>query len=733
MAESSSQLKRTFMRLMNGKNDAWRISVSRNLWPNIDITSERVYGEPKRWVHKQRELVRILWDDGEAGTHEVDQLIEHQLALEDGPNGEPAPEVPEAAEEDAHAPSASEGSSASGSEEDEDVADKPPLATARTKTGVCWKYELEGIKQDNRVPRQDEKPGFKCSVDTIGSLGGLFLYLAPPALLDEAVRRTNAEIADPDERTSLPEILMFYGYMLCLAATGDSIPVEDMWRTTRSDSFLPAPDIGRHGMSCKRFRFLMSHWRCGPEPERTVEGPVDPWARIRPLVNGFNESFTDKFVPGYMMTIDETMIAWRGRGLPHLSFVPRKPEPLGVEVKTLACSASRIICGLDIAEGKEAMATKPYEREYGHTTATTLRLAKPWAGSNRVILGDSWFASVKTAQALYENHRLYFLGVVKTNTAGFPMSALDRCPKAKGSQLVYSYTPEGCPKIAAVAHRKGGGRLNKFVATCFTTEKGTPMSYAMHESGTGEKFVVQWDASKMANRWTEGQPAIDAANRQRQEQLAMEKRFVTKSWEVRFQTTVLSIVAVNVFNGWTRVLGREGELKPSISLLGMQLIQRGRRQLRELRTEAVAGVVVRGRRPQIMSSPDTAVASLGTNSGANMSDASPRLRIQSPMRHICVSYYYNDQQRAGYQRKCVICGKHTSHHCSWCGPDCPVHPEMVRTGGKYTCLASHRADPTSRLRGGKRARKAEDNQAHTRAHNPEDDQRRQSGAVRRLA
>ena len=40
-----------------------------------------------------------------------------------------------------------------------------------------------------------------------------------------------------------------------------------------------------------------------------------------------------------------------------------------------------------------------YFGEYGHTTATSLRLCENWFGSDRVVYGDSWFASVKLAEA----------------------------------------------------------------------------------------------------------------------------------------------------------------------------------------------------------------------------------------------------------------------------------------------------------------------------------------------
>jgi hypothetical protein len=47
---------------------------------------------------------------------------------------------------------------------------------------------------------------------------------------------------------------------------------------------------------------------------------------------------------GVTAVIDETMFAWRGKGgaggMPHLSCVPRKPEDLGCELKTVCDGTS---------------------------------------------------------------------------------------------------------------------------------------------------------------------------------------------------------------------------------------------------------------------------------------------------------------------------------------------------------------------------------------------------------
>jgi hypothetical protein len=75
------------------------------------------------------------------------------------------------------------------------------------------------------------------------------------------------------------------------------------------------------------------------------EQSYDPWNMALLLVDGYNANRHSWIAASYQKTLDETMSAWRPQtsktgGLPHLSFILRKPEPLGTEFKTIACSVT---------------------------------------------------------------------------------------------------------------------------------------------------------------------------------------------------------------------------------------------------------------------------------------------------------------------------------------------------------------------------------------------------------
>ena len=113
------------------------------------------------------------------------------------------------------------------------------------------------------------------------------------------------------------------------------------------------------------------------------------------------------------------MISWTGPAGTNMTYMARKPHPQGFQIKTLACSESKIIVAVDLVEGAEKDASKSYNQEWGKSTGCTLRLTEPYHGTGRTVVGDSWFGSVNTAVALLK-HGLYFVGNVKNGHYGYP-------------------------------------------------------------------------------------------------------------------------------------------------------------------------------------------------------------------------------------------------------------------------------------------------------------------------
>ncbi len=66
---------------------------------------------------------------------------------------------------------------------------------------------------------------------------------------------------------------------------------------------------------------------------------TDQWAWFKKAVTDFNYNRKKVLQPGLVVVLDESMSAWKPRadklgGLPNISYVMRKPKPLGIEFKT---------------------------------------------------------------------------------------------------------------------------------------------------------------------------------------------------------------------------------------------------------------------------------------------------------------------------------------------------------------------------------------------------------------
>jgi hypothetical protein len=158
--------------------------------------------------------------------------------------------------------------------------------------------------------------------------------------------------------------------------------------------------------------------------------------------------------------IDESMCAYRPRttatgGLPNISFIKQKPEPLGelfvvyflvlpsllliillfyvffvsgTEFKVLAHPVTGCLMVLELQRGKAGMSTAQYQDSLGATAVCTVRLLETSIPEDddriHTVQGDAWFGSVRAAAALGEKgHRVVLQ--VKNNKGLFPKRGFD--------------------------------------------------------------------------------------------------------------------------------------------------------------------------------------------------------------------------------------------------------------------------------------------------------------------
>lgn len=523
--------------------------------------------------------------------------------------------------------------------------------------GIKWLFR-EGVVDDTYKDQQ-YKPVLRVgNPDGVTELD-LFQHFFPGNEVTHILQCTNANLPARKKNVTKGDLFKVFGILY--AMTMVEMPSRRGYWSTDNAGLFPAPAFGeRFGMGYHRFEDILTHLAFDDEPE--TDNDADKWWQVRRFVEACNQAWVDAIKPGYKLTVDESMFAWYGKGdrqggMPKVIKIRRKPKGIGCEAKTVADALSGIMVGLELNEGKEAMAEKRWHAEHGATTATTLRLTEPWFGSGRVVAGDSWFASVKTALQL-RKHGLHFLGVVKTAHRQFPLKALkERCPENRGAHVVAASTIEDVDLLAVGWRDKA---VHTIVGTCGTTIEGESAK-KRRVTDTGEVYYKQVPRPKVVQDYHEAAPALDVHNHIRQDGLALEKAWGTHRWYHRVIASLLGIIECNAYLAFNYFRAKE-QRTDHVSF-----------------TQALAEQLINN--PWLVASdctyhpgPSAGRERSAQDRTGRTSDPTPN-RGASPAKEHKLSPLRIITGKPHCQRMCTICrSKHhrwqkASYFCASCGPD----------------------------------------------------------------
>ena len=528
---------------------------------------------------------------------------------------------------------------------------------------------------------------------------------------------------DWDRRTTPGEVLRSWGYYVGLGLN-PSVPVEEAH--SKMDTLLfPALRMGRHGMSKNRLKKMRELQALMYSTDEAELDPNDPWRYCRPPVRAFNRRRCTLIIPSWMLTLDESMSAWTGdegvtpgvgsnsRPIPWLSFVVRKPEPLGAELKVVADGNVGCFLGVEIQEGAEAHRLQEWFDEYGHTTATSLRLLKPWFKGPRrpeepwykgpdqrlrACYGDSWFMGVNALEAFFveSGKVIYGLGDVKTNTSRLPVAELrSACGPDSGDWATFTSSlhleDDTHMNVMALAHRRGG-EVHTYLSTCGLSIRGKPQKHKDDDLETDTGHVIARKCPAVLNDATLAQPKIDRGNRRRQYDLALEKRFRTEAFPFRLFTTMLGICITDCFYLDAYFNKTKHEFRDACERMAWALMHNNIDQIEsgECRPD------------DLFRKPEPSDTSPGS------STCTPCADDELPAcRHIPVPLHCIPGYDGATQQKCVVCvfnketkNLKTSYACVACSTKdylVALHPVCSKVGKRtlWRCAIAHRRNPTA--------------------------------------
>ena len=172
-----------------------------------------------------------------------------------------------------------------------------------------------------------------------------------------------------------------------------------------------------------------------PDEQGELNSDQYRWQLVDNFVSAINDNCRTRFSPSDLICIDESDSRCYGRsgsyiskGLPNYVQLNRKPES-GTEIKNTSCGRSGIMVQLELVKSVIQRRNAAFDNDMNSNTALVCRLVQSWAGSERIVCGDSFFASVTTAEEL-QTRGLKFIGVVKTAHRKYPMEYLSNLPIA---------------------------------------------------------------------------------------------------------------------------------------------------------------------------------------------------------------------------------------------------------------------------------------------------------------
>jgi hypothetical protein len=192
-----------------------------------------------------------------------------------------------------------------------------------------------------------------------------FRLFFPEQIMQTILDLTNHNIAADATRIggaiSRGELLKYFGLRLAMALEPCG-SIDNYWNKPGApnetlQSIRQPRNFGdRFGMSRNRFRCIERNLQYGVRDER------DKWWRVRGLIEAFNDRMAYVYEPSEFVTVDELMSVWLGKdgayyaeGLAHVTKMKSKPRGVGLMMKAMADGETKIICSLELQEGKEVI------------------------------------------------------------------------------------------------------------------------------------------------------------------------------------------------------------------------------------------------------------------------------------------------------------------------------------------------------------------------------------------
>ena len=237
-------------------------------------------------------------------------------------------------------------------------------------------------------------------------------------------------------------------------------------------------------------------------------------------------------------------------------FVKRKPTHVGRESHTNADCETGAIIFAEPYEGKILMQDNEFVSGYGANPEKAMRCVKPWFGSERCVILDSGFSSLKCVKGMAK-HGMFAIGNVKTAYNGFPKNWLKENAPSRGQRSCATTT-------IIISTRETWSVLTacdkgKQPMTLIGTKGTTSMGNTLQRNLTIIRLDGSWDVRSTSlvqwnihDKYRRHFNAIDKHSSKRQGLVSFEDTSKTPKWWLRDLQMLAGMSEIDALLLWRR-------------------------------------------------------------------------------------------------------------------------------------------------------------------------------------
>ena len=291
--------------------------------------------------------------------------------------------------------------------------------------GNAWKNSTDPDTEPYRMRfAPTREPGFQLPRDQNWSPFDLFSLFFSRNSIDVIVKNTNifGNKLKSDKsyfrwfQLTLKEFLPFLGIVIFMGL----VEVPSLVEYWNDDGFFGQEFVRASGMNRTRFMNILTALHlCDLEQDRQNEilkarkEPYDPLFKLKPLMNDLQLACKTYFVPGQNISIDERMVAFKGR-IGMKQYIKDKPTKWGFKLWVLASSDSGYTYKFQVYTGKRLTQTN---NGLGYDVVMGLMDGLFRQGYH--LFCDNYYSSPKLCSDLFQRG-CFMTGTIRENRIGFP-------------------------------------------------------------------------------------------------------------------------------------------------------------------------------------------------------------------------------------------------------------------------------------------------------------------------